>query len=64
MMTRPETWDDLSRHTLIIERMTQWRDSLEVRFSLLANAGGDFEALADELAAFRFCLEALYRRAR
>ena len=46
-----------------------WRDSLEERFTLLADLPSDdavelLDALADELAAFRFALESLYASGR
>jgi hypothetical protein len=65
LFTAAETGDDLARDAAIHERMCNWHRDLEDRVAhaqLLLDLGApdpSFDNLADELATFRYCVEAL-----
>jgi len=63
-MTKP-SWDAHARDAAIHLRMLRWQRDLEERVGkaqMLIDLGApdlSFDALADELATFRYCVEAL-----
>ena len=60
--------EEVSNRALIYQRMDRWRRDLDSRFAkarLIAHCGApdpNFNALADELRTFRYCLEVLASR--